>query len=89
MTHECIQIERVTKLETNVETICNTIKEHDDTTQQFINKYWENDKPKIDAAHRFIKTFLKVFWLVMAPLIAGLGAGIIYAGIHFGKFLGQ
>ena len=87
--HDCIQRESISTLEADVKNMCETMKKHDETTEEFLVMFREKDQPRIDAAHRFIKVFLKVFWLILTPLIAGLGAGIIYAGLHFGKFLGE
>lgn len=75
----------IARLEVMQENVLCTVKENSKTVQMFIDKFYEKDKPVIDASKRFMRGFWKVFWIVTTPLIAGLGIGIIVAGSHFLK----
>lgn len=78
--HECIQEKSITTLEIQVDNLCRTIERNNEKTQAFIDKFYEKDKPVIDDANTFMSVFKRILWIVLTPLIAGIGLGIIVVG---------
>ena len=78
--HDCIQVAQITELRVMVKNTIDEMRKSTEQTQTFINKFYEKDKPIIDDAKTFMRSFRKVFWIVMTPLIAGAGGGIIIIG---------
>lgn len=81
--HECIQERSITTLELQVKNLCDTMEKNNIKTQAFIDKFYEKDKPIIDESRTFMNVFNKILWIVLTPLIAGIGLGIIVVGWNY------
>ncbi len=73
----------ITKLEVMHEGLMSKMDDHINTTKEFMSQYYKEDKPRFDSSWRFKKLFMKIFWLVITPIIIVFGYGLVRAGTHF------
>ena len=71
------------KLEVMHKGLMEKIDDHVTSTKEFMTCYYKEDKPRFDSAHRFKKIFMRIFWVMVTPILAVSGYGIFKAITHF------